>query len=146
MIGLTYPIIECGYDFRGESFYLPQCCFHDLFEADLNEWAGMGLAIIGNVVKMIQAKQIPMGSRLWLRLKLSEYEKPISLPWPGMPTDEPNLPAGGFFLDPEKLPFDFAMFIDDKGDGKKRIDRLELMSRIKNVWVQHLFGLVLEKV
>ena len=142
----VYPVIECGYDFRGESYYLPQCCFHDLSEADLNEWAGMALAIIGNVVKMIQTKQIPMGARLWLRFKPSRYEKPVDLPWPGMPSADPNLPAKRFYLDPEKLPFDFAMFIGQNGDIKNRIDRLELMRRIREVWVSHLFGLFLEKV
>ena len=143
---VTYPIVECGYFFRGEEYYLPQCCFHDLFESDLNEIAGMGLAIIGNVVKMVQAKLIPMGARLWLRAKFSEYDKPTNLPWPGMPNDDPNLPASGFYLDPTNLPFDFAMFIDENGNGGKRIDRLELMRRIHDVWVPHIFDLLLKKV
>lgn len=141
----VYPIIECGYDFRGESYYLPQCCFHDLFEDDLNEWAGMGLAIIGNVIKMVQAKQIPMGARLWLKIRFHDLDRGKALPWPGMPTDDKNLP-GGFFLDVEKFPFDYAMFVGENGDIKKRIDRLELMRRIREVWVPHIFDLALEKI
>lgn len=108
----------------------------------MGELAGMGLAIVGNVIKFVQSGKIPIGSYFNLVLKLSKDSDPIPLPWPGMKNANPRLLHGGKYFLPEELPFDFTMFIDDEGNVKKRIDRLELLRRIEDVWAPYFVNLV----
>ena len=128
---LVYPIIEASYrDPRHMAFNrIPECCFHDLRASEIHDLSGMGLAILGNVIKMAQANAFPPGATLRLQLTLERNDLAVDCPWPGMPTDNPDLP-----LDLDKLPFDTEMFIGNGQDGKKRVDRLQLLDRIEGLW------------
>lgn len=150
---VIFPIIETWltgdrYGFLGDPQPTPQQrvwhrfapgCFHDLFSATDQELAGAGLCIIGNLCKGVAAKQISSQCDARLELTLAKGAQPILLPWPGMPDARP-LP-----LDLTELPFAFGMFLDD-AQLKKRVDRLQLMSRIEDVWVSHLKHLLVVKL
>ena len=107
-------------------------CFHDLFSASDQELAGMGLAIIGNLCRQVSSHQLSTQADAKLILKRAKAAEEIPLPWPGMPDTRP-LP-----LDLTELPFEFGMFLGDNEQFKKRVDRLQLMRRIEDVWVPHL--------
>ena len=133
-----YPVLEViatkrvsGFD---QEFYLTDCCFGELMDADYHDLAGMGLAIIGNVMKHIGQHDLSTRDAVRLDLIMVKGATPISCPWPGMPNDRP-LP-----LDYEKLPWDSTMFLGDKGDFKFRMKRWLLMARIESTWVPWLLG------
>ena len=133
---VIYPILETRLTYHADGkvkeWLVPSCCFHDLASAPDRELAGMGLAIIGNIVKHV-GKDI-YNEALDAKLLLKRYptDTGIELAWPGMPNDAP-LP-----LDLIQMPFDVSMFIDDDGKGTHRIDRLALMRRIEVIWVPFL--------
>jgi len=120
---------------------LPQGCWHDLWNANDQELAGLGLATIGNVCKAVADKRLSTRADAKLVLKLAKIGEEIPLPWPGMPDDRP-VP-----LDLAELPFQFEMFLDaDDEHFKKRVHRLDLMRRIEEIWVVHLKDLLKVKV
>ena len=134
----VYPILETLVKRPGLAHpwcLVTDCCFQDLFEAHEGELAGMGLAIIGNLMKRVGAGTLTMRHESKLELVLVAGDTPIPCPWPGMPNDNPRFP-----LDFERLPWASAMFLNERGDFKKRMDRLHLMRRIQAIWVPWLIG------
>lgn len=135
----VYPVIqtEISEPSTQKLFFLPSGCFHDLSSEDDEELAGMGLAIIGNVCKLMHeafVRHQEFEPSLWLKLVSWQSDKDrLPLPWPGMLNDDPTLP-----LQPGSLPFEEAMFLDDNKDFKHRVDRLVLMRRIQETWLPYL--------
>lgn len=147
-----YPIIVCEIqELRGwyppHRFVLPSCCFHDLFE-DFTirpKWrrtiAGMGLAIIGNICRLMREAETsdpPHRYEPSLWLVMARGAEPIRLPWPGMDDDNLLLPLDGLTLDPDRLPFEPVMFLNDERHFQRRVDRLALMHRVEDMWVPFL--------
>lgn len=110
---------------------IPSCRFHDLRSSPDEELAGMGLAILGNLIKTVghDLYDAAVGADLLLRRGPTDAGTPC--PWPGMPNDAP-IP-----LDLMAMPFDTAMFLD-ADQFKYRLDRWQLMARIQHVWVPWL--------
>ena len=138
-VGVIYPSLETTLVYRppGRSpsvYYVPSCCFHDLRSATSGELAGMGLAIIGNLCKLLGRDVYNPIIDASLRLTWAARDKGIRCPWPGMPDDRP------MELDLTQLPFEVAMFVDDDGGIKHRPARLDLMLRIEQVWVPWLLS------
>lgn len=136
--GVIYPVIQTSLIRKqpggAVESLLPSCCFHDLTSADDHELAGMGLAIIGNLCKTLGKDIYDVNLFAKLELKMASYADPITCPWPGMPDDRP-LP-----LDLTQMPFNTAMFLDEKNQLQWRLDRIKLMHRIREVWVPWLRG------
>lgn len=140
----VYPVIECEITMKdGTISRFPACCFHALTEEDDEGLAGMGLAIVGNLCKLMREWELALAdgeiqgplptASLWLRMDAWQRDADrIPLPWPGMPDDNPILP-----FRPEELPFESEMFLEE-GKFKKRIDRLLLLARIRDTWVPYL--------
>lgn len=132
---LVYPVLEAHLTYHEagtvKDWMIPSCCFHDLWSAPDEELAGMGLAILGNLVKYCHADLYNERLGATLLLKRHPEDAGVTCPWPGMPDDRP-LP-----LDLMQLPFDAAMFLDD-ANFTTRVDRLALMARIEAVWVPWL--------
>ena len=105
--------------------------YHDLWSAPDEELAGMGLAILGNVIKLLLTKQITSAAVVTLLLIASTAEI-TPLPWPGMPGTQP------IALDLEQLPFDTTMFLGDDQVFTKVLSRWELLARIREGWVPEL--------
>ena len=133
---LVYPILEAhltyAKDGKVKEWVVPSTCFHDLWSSDDGELAGMGLAILGNVIQHVKGDLYDEALGAQLYLKRYPGDKGIECPWPGMDDDRP-LP-----LDLMKLPFESAMFLNHQGDAKKHVDRLTLMARIRETWVPWL--------
>lgn len=132
----VYPTVEVLLHHEGtdRTYLMPSGCFHDLFSATDQELAGMGLAIIGNLCKVMQeAEESALRLKPLLQLSLSAASDPIPLPWPGLPDDNPYLP-----MRPEVLPFEAVMFFNGDGHGQRRVDRMALMQRIEAMWVPYL--------
>ena len=133
---VVYPTLEArlsyAHDGKVKDWLVPSTCFHDLWSSDDNELAGMGLAILGNVIKHVGSDiyDEALGAQLWLKRYPGDVG--IECPWPGMEDDRP-LP-----LDLMKLPFDYAMFLRDDGQGQRRVSRWVLMARIQGTWVPWL--------
>lgn len=133
---IVYPTLSAlltyAKDGMVREWLVPSTCFHDLWSSDDGELAGMGLAILGNVIKHVQGDLYDeaLGAQLWL--KRYPGDKGIECPWPGMDDDRP-LP-----LDLMKLPFDYAMFMNEDGKGQRRVSRVVLMARIQSTWVPWL--------
>ena len=116
-------------------------CFHDLSVESDQELAGMGLAIIGNLCKLVASKQLSTQADAKLVWKRGQSDVERCLPWPGMPNDQP-VP-----LDLCELPFDVAMFLHTEDTQfKQQVDRWALMRRIEAVWVPHLRALLMNYV
>lgn len=134
-----YPVLETELTEprTGRVYLMPSGCFQALTEEDDEELAGMGLAIVGNVCKLMREAELTereLEPRLWLRMFRGQRDADrIPLPWPGMPDDNPTLP-----FRPEALPFESAMFLGDDQEFNKRVDRLTLLARIKEVWMPYL--------
>lgn len=108
-------------------------CFHDLAVESDQELAGMGLAIIGNLCKLVASKQLSTQADAKLIWKRGHTDVERLLPWPGMPNDQP-VP-----LDLCELPFDSAMFLHTEDTQfKQQVDRWALMRRIEEVFVPHI--------
>lgn len=142
--GVQYPVIDCLVtDARGRAWnnwsYLQNACFDDLFSADEGELAGMGLAIIGNLCKALDAKLISPQADAELHLRFAKDAVHILCPWPGMPDARP-VP-----LDLTQMPFDPLMFLDAE-QFRWRVNRMELMHRIESVWVPWLKGTLWSKL
>lgn len=148
---LVYPVIEAWATGHANGYLghpqptphqrvwhrLPGCSFHDFCSSTDQELAGMGLAIIGNVCRMVASKALSTTADAKLLLKLIPGSEDLALPWPGMPDDRSRL------LDLAQLPFEFEMFLhDETHQFQKRVSRLDLMRRIEAVWVPHLKGLL----
>lgn len=132
---VRYPILE-GYltsakDGVVSERLIPSCAFHDLTSESENDLAGMGLAILGNVIRHAGGELYDAALGAKLLLKRWPGDAGIECPFPGMPSDQP-LP-----MDLMQLPFDAAMFLE-QDKMKRRVDRLMLMERIKAVWVPWL--------
>lgn len=136
-----YPLINTMVKLPGLMqpwFFVEDCCFHDLFEAHEGELAGMGLAIIGNLMKRIDNKTLTQRHESKLELVLGPGATPIRCPWPGLADDR------ALVLDFNELPWGSTMFLGPKGDFKYRIDRLKLMHRIHLTWVPWLIQQLLK--
>lgn len=134
----VFPVLEVIIDeaISGRRYLLPSACFQDLFGVPDEELAGVGLAIIGNVCKLMregESGRVPLRLTPTLQLRCAMGAEPIPVPWPGMPDDNPTLP-----LRPELMPFESAMFLTDDHDFKHRVDRMALMHRIEAIWVPWL--------
>ena len=135
---IKYPVIEVFFTTpQGKVFFARNCCFHDLLSEDQFDLAGMGLAIIGNVCQMLGKGEIRMDWDAFIHVRIAPGAEPRSIAWPGMPDARP------LKLDLAKMPFDAAMFIDEKdGFAKRRPDRLALMDRIGAIWVPELMTIL----
>ena len=131
----VYPVLEVWVTYAKDGVVaerrLPGNCWHDLFTSD-QELAGMGLAIISGLVRTLHAHLYDeaLGAKLLLKRWPGDVGK--ECPWPGMPNDAP-VP-----IDLMQMPFDAAMFLEAKGEFKRRVDRLQLMARIQDIWVPWL--------
>ena len=144
LTGTQYPVLNCLVKRKGLWHpwqYVTAACFHDLFDSydGLNGWhtgelAGMGLAITGNLMRMIGRGELGSQDEARLELLLAKGAEPIRCPWPGMPNDQDLL------LDFEQLPWDSTMFLGERGDLKRRMNRLRLMWRIEKIWTPWLIG------
>ena len=106
---------------------------------DGGEVAGMGLAVIGNLCKLLARGAISPMADAALHLRVARVAPEIVCPWPGMPDARP-LP-----LDLMQMPFDTEMFLADD-QFTHRVNRLALMRRIKDVWVPWLKKTLWEKL
>src|SRR3990167_19991 len=139
---LIWPILETSVKRRGlyhNWLVVTDCCFHDLFEAHTGELAGMGLAIIGNLMKRVGRGELSMRDECKLELIRGPGAEPIQCPWPGLPND------AALSLDFEELPWDSVMFLGEKGNFKFRMDRLRLMQRIEAIWCPWLIEQIGQK-
>jgi len=137
----VYPILNTMVKLPGLGqpwYYVTDCCFHDLFEAHEGELAGMGLAIIGNLMKRIGNGTLTQRHEVRLELILAQGAEPIRCPWPGMPDDS------NIVLDYSELPWDSTMFLSADNKFKYRIDRLKMMHRIQNIWTAWLITQLLK--
>src|SRR3990167_6471374 len=104
-----YPLLNCLVKLPGLMqpwHYVTENCFHDLFEAHEGELAGMGLAIIGNLMTRIHRGTLSTRHEARLELVLAPGDLPIRCPWPGLPDDRELI------LDYAQLPWDSVMFLD----------------------------------
>lgn len=140
---VLYPVLETRLFYArgtpGERVYvMPSGCFHGLTDPTLNphELAGMGLAIVGNLVQLVRQDVLSGAVEPELVILAAPGAPAQVCPWPGMPDDRP-LP-----LDLEALPWDSSMFLrtDDELETRKRLLRWQLMRRIEDVWVPWLQG------
>lgn len=112
-------------------YVLPSCCFHDLMDESDEHLAGMGLAMLGNLIKVIGKDLYDQTLSAQLLLKRYPTDTGIECPFPGMPDDRP-IP-----VDLTQLPFQTGMFLQDD-TLKHRLDRWALMARVQEVWVPWL--------
>lgn len=134
---IRWPVLEAHLTYHHDGavreWVVPSCCFHDLASENDEHLAGMGLAILGNVVKLCQGDLYDEALGATLRLRRYPADKGVECPWPGMPDAAP-LP-----LDLMRMPFDGAMFLDEPAEKfTHRVDRLQLLARINEVWVPWL--------
>jgi hypothetical protein len=131
-----YPVLELHLTYhtggKVKEWTVPSCCFHDLLSATDQELAGMGLALIGNLIQLLGKELYDEALGAELRLKRHPKDDGTCCPWPGMPTDNPAIP-----LDLTQMPFETAMFLE-QDQFKWRLDRLQLMQRIQATWVPWL--------
>lgn len=146
-----YPVIELHLTYHADGsvkeWTVPECCFHDLFSATTEELAGMGLALIGNLVKLLGQHLYDDALDAQLLFKRDPKDVGIPMPWPGMPSDDPRIP-----LDLTQFPFDVGMFekptahssvlTPETEMANKRLSRWQLMARIQQTWVPHLQSLM----
>ena len=139
-VDVQYPaLVALVTDREGAWDQIEGCCFHDLLCADDHELSGMGLAIIGNLCKLLARGAISPMADAALHLRVAAGAPEIVCPWPGMPDSRP-LP-----LDLTQMPFDATMFLT--GDQfTHRVNRLALMRRIEDVWVPWLKKTLWEKL
>lgn len=128
-----YPVLEVrGKSLAtGEERLIGPCTFHSIAKrgTDRTDFTGMGLTIIGNMVRGLKSGEIDRDWVYRISFILAPGAKPVILPWPGMDTDAP-LP-----LDLDKLPFDYSMFLDPVTKWANRyVDRMKLFDRIGKVW------------
>lgn len=135
-----YPVIEVRgkNPATGEERLIGPCTFHSIMKkTDRTDFSGMGLTIIGNMVRGLKNGDLPRDWRYRIALIMGQGAKPIILPWPGMPDASP-LP-----LDVDKLPFDYSMFLDPITKwARRRLDRLKLMDQIDLVWTPYVVKLI----
>ena len=132
---VIYPVLEVrltyATDGRVREWTISECCFHDLYDTDEDELAGMGLAILGNLVKTVGRSVYDAALGAELLLKRHPKDQGIACPWPGLADDRP-VP-----LDLVEMPWSTEMFLDSD-QFKYRLDRLRCMARIREVWVPWL--------
>ena len=138
---LVYPILEVRGKSRltNEEKLIGPCCYHGLLDGqDDTDLSGMGLSILGNMVKGLKSGVINRNWHYQIALQMDPGSDVIPIPWPGMPSDEP-IP-----LNVELLPLDHTMFLD-KSQNKfmRRMDRIEVMQRIDKMWVPHIRRLMM---
>lgn len=138
---VRYPVLEVHLTYAADGalreWIVSECCFHELTTADDRDLAGMGLALMGNLIKTLGRNLYDEALGAVLLLKRHPRDAGLVCPWPGMPDDRP-VP-----LDLTQFPFETAMFLDDDGNGKHRVDRLQLLARIHDVWVPWLHAQLL---
>lgn len=138
-----YPVIEVRgkNPVTGEERLIGPCTFHSIVKkTDQMDFSGMGLTIIGNMVRGLKSGELPRDWHYRIALIMGQGARPIILPWPGMPDDSP-IP-----LDVDNLPFDYTMFMDPISKWfRRRIDRLKLLEQIDQVWTPYVVKLIKRK-
>lgn len=132
---VVYPVLELHLTHYGpkglQSQIVPGCAFHDLWGETDAELAGMGLAMMGNLVRVLGSRMYDNALDAVLLFKRYPGDPGTKCPFPGMPDDRP-VP-----LDLMQFPFEAGMFLND-GKGQYRVDRWQLMARIQQTWVPWL--------